>query len=63
MTTFAKPTPITRQVTIALCALRAARKDGDATSEVLRRKLDALPTPARTLAEMDPELDARLRVK
>lgn len=67
MTTFAAKAPIDRQVTIALCALREARRDGDATriyvaSEVLRRKLELLPTPARSLAETDPELDARLRV-
>lgn len=67
MATFAPITPITRQVSIALCALRAARQDGDATriyvaSEVLRRKLDALPA-GRPLAEIDPELDMRLRVR
>jgi hypothetical protein len=67
MTTFAKPEPLTRQLAIALCALREARKDGDATrihvaSRRFNDKLELLPTPTRTLAETDPELDAWLRV-
>lgn len=67
MPTFAQSAPLTRQIAIALCALREARKDGDATrihvaSRRFNDKLELLPTPTRTLAETDPELDAWLRV-
>lgn len=67
VTTFASATPLKQQITLALCLLRRARRDGDpaaihVAAENLRRKLELLPTPARTLAETDPELDAWLRV-
>lgn len=65
MPTFPSLAPATRQITIALINLRNARRDGDATriyvaAERLDRKLAVLPV--RPLAEIDPELDARLRV-
>lgn len=67
MTTFAAQIPITKQILLALHALREARRDGDATkiyvaNEQLRRKLELLPTPTRGLAETHPELDKHLRV-
>lgn len=66
VTTFATPTPITRQITYALTVLRNAREDGDcARIYVAAQRLDRLLARyrcTRTLAEMDPELDARLRV-
>lgn len=66
MPTFASTAPITEQVQRALAILRHARHDGNASriyvaGEQLRRKLDQLPA-GRPLAELDPELDARLRV-
>lgn len=67
MATFAPGAPLDRQITPALIALREARRDGDATriyvaTRRLQRKLDLLPSPARPLAEIDPALDAHLRV-
>ena len=66
MPTFAPLAPLAQQVARALDALRQARRDGGATriyvaSENLRRTLDRLPA-GRPLAEIDPELDQRLRV-
>lgn len=59
-------TPITEQIARALTVLRHARRDGNASriyvaSEQLRRKLDQLPA-GRPLADIDPQLDAHLRV-
>lgn len=67
MATFMPATPLDRQIVIALTALREARRDGDATriyvaTRRLQRKLDLLPSPTRTLAEIDPALDMHLRV-
>lgn len=67
MSTFPAPVPLKQQITLALCLLRRARKDGNPTGiyvarENLDRKLAMLPKPARSLAEIDPELDAWLRV-
>lgn len=67
MATFIQRAPVDRQITLALIALREARRDGDATriyvaTRRLQRKLDMLPPPSRTLAEIDPALDMHLRV-
>ncbi|WP_198344343.1 hypothetical protein [Mycobacterium dioxanotrophicus] len=43
MTTFAKPQPLTAQITYALMQLRQARFDGDATCiTIAQRRLDRL---------------------
>lgn len=67
MTTFAPHTPVTTKVTTAMQQLHRARRDGDAVAIYVASKhlavaLELLPTPSRTLAETDPELDAWLRV-
>lgn len=66
MTAFAKPIPLTEQITAALRALRHARQDGNAdmitfAAAELDGKL-ARYRCAHTLAETFPELDQHLRV-